>query len=132
VRGGSQHAQEASTHRVLSSISFHIASSPFGKGFDCVAEDAIRNLGVADWHGREAIRNNLRQFIDKGFTALHEVVEYWDSPLLKFHGKVVMTFDDPSIQPVRPTTTHFFYMDAPVRSCRAKPIVQGATTRPAR
>jgi hypothetical protein len=75
-----------------------IDDKTFGKGFDCFAEDAIRN--------------NLRQFIDKGFTALHEVVEYWDSPLLKiFHGKVAMTFDDPGIQPVRPTMTHFFYMD---------------------
>ena len=75
-----------------------IDDKTFGKGFDCFAEDAICNLGVADWHGREAIRNNLRQFIDKGFTALHDVVEYWDSPLLKvFHGKVAMNFDDPDI-----------------------------------
>ena len=60
----------------------------------------------------EAIRDNLRQFIDKGFTAHHDVVEYWDSPLLKvFHGKVGMKFDDPSLKPVRPTMTHFFYMD---------------------
>ena len=64
-----------------------IDDKTFGKGFDCFAEDAVCHLGVADWHGREAIRNNLRQFIDKGFTALHEVVEFWDSPLLKiFHG----------------------------------------------
>ena len=84
----------------------------FGKGFDCFAEDAICNLGVADWHGREAIRNNLRQFIDRGFTALHDVVEFWDSPQLKiFHGKVAMRFDDPNIAPVRPTMAHFFYMD---------------------
>ena len=63
-------------------------------------------------HGREAIRENLRQFIDKGFTAKHDVVEYWDSPLLKvFHGKVGMTFDDSSLQPVRPTMAHFFYID---------------------
>ncbi len=26
---------------------------PSGKGFDCFAEDAVSNLGVADWHGRE-------------------------------------------------------------------------------
>jgi hypothetical protein len=89
-----------------------IDAKTFGKGFDCFAEDAICHLGVADWRGREAIRNNLRQFIDKGFTALHDVVEYWDSPLLKiFHGKVAMTFDDPTIKPVRPTMSHFFYMD---------------------
>lgn len=89
-----------------------IDDKTFGKGFDCFAEDAVCNLGVADWHGREAIRTNLRQFIDKGFTALHEVVEYWDSPSLKvFHGKVAMKFDDPNIEPVRPTMTHFFYMD---------------------
>jgi hypothetical protein len=89
-----------------------IDDKTFGKGFDCFAEDAVCNLGVADWHGREAIRENLRQFIDKGFTAHHDVVEFWDSPLLKvFHGKVAMKFDDPSIKPVRPTMTHFFYMD---------------------
>ena len=73
-----------------------IDEKTFGKGFDCFAENAVCNLGVADWHGRETIRANLRAFIDTGFTACHEVVEYWDSPQLKiFHGKVAMTFDDP-------------------------------------
>jgi hypothetical protein len=39
-------------------------------------------------------------------------VESWDSPLLKvFHGKVGMKFDDPSRSPVRPSMSHFFYMD---------------------
>jgi hypothetical protein len=90
-----------------------IDDKTFGAGFDCFAEDAVCNLGVADWHGRETIRANLRAFIDRGFTALHEVVEYWDSPALKvFHGKVAMTFDDPAQPGVRPTMTHFFYMDA--------------------
>ncbi len=89
-----------------------IDDKTFGKGFDCFADDAICNLGVADWHGREAIRDNLRAFIDTGFTAHHDVVEYWDSPLLKiFHGKVAMKFDDPSIEAKRPTMAHFFYMD---------------------
>ena len=89
-----------------------IDDKTFGKGFDCFAEDASCNLGVADWHGRETIRNNLRAFIDKGFTALHEVVEYWDSPSLKvFRGTVSMTFDDPKLPAVKPTMTHFFYMD---------------------
>jgi hypothetical protein len=89
-----------------------IDDKTFGQGFDCFADDAICNLGVADWHGRETIRNNLRQFIDRGFTALHDIVEYWDSPLLKvFHGKVAMTFDDPNVAAVRPSMTHFFYMD---------------------
>jgi hypothetical protein len=89
-----------------------IDDKTFGKGFDCFAENAVCNLGVADWHGREAIRQNLRDFIDKGFTAHHDVVEYLDSPLLKiFHGKVMMKFDDPSLATVRPTMTHFFYMD---------------------
>jgi len=89
-----------------------IDDTTFGRGFDCLAEDAVCNLGVAAWHGREPIRNNLRQFIDRGFTALHDVVEYWDSPRLKvFHGKVGMTFDDPNVSAVRPTMTHFFYMD---------------------
>jgi hypothetical protein len=90
-----------------------IDDKTFGKGFDCFAENAVCNLGVADWHGREAIRNNLRDFIDKGFTAHHDVVEYWDSPSLKiFHGKVTMTFDDPGMKTVKPTMTHFFYMDS--------------------
>lgn len=89
-----------------------IDDKTFGRGFDCFADNAVCNLGVADWHGREAIRENLRAFIDKGFTAHHDVVEYRDSPLLKvFHGKVGMTFDDPGIEPVRPSMAHFFYMD---------------------
>ena len=89
-----------------------IDDKTFGKGFDCFAENAVCNLGVADWHGREAIRENLRQFIDKGFTARHDVVEYLDSPSLKvFHGKVTMTFDDPGMKVVAPSMTHFFYMD---------------------
>src|ERR1700761_5074656 len=89
-----------------------IDEKTFGKGFDCFAENAVCNLGVADWHGRETIRANLRAFIDTGFTAYHEVVEFWDSPQLKiFHGKVGMTFDDPSITPKKPSMVHFFYMD---------------------
>jgi hypothetical protein len=89
-----------------------IDDKTFGKGFDCFAEDAVCNLGVADWHGREAIRQNLRAFIDRGFTAHHEVVEYWDSPSLKvFHGTVGMKFDDPSMKSVKPSMSHFFYMD---------------------
>ncbi len=89
-----------------------IDDKTFGKGFDCFADDAVCNLGVADWHGREAIRENLRAFVDKGLTAHHEVVEYWDSPSLKiFHGTVAMAFDDPGMTAVRPSMAHFFYMD---------------------
>ena len=89
-----------------------IDDKTFGKGFDCFTEDAICNLGVADWHGRETIRNNLRAFIDTGFTALHDVVEYWDGGQLKiFRGIVTMTPDDKNRPPVRPVMTHFFYMD---------------------
>ena len=89
-----------------------IDDKTFGAGLDCFAEDAVCNLGVADWHGREAIRANLRAFIDKGFTARHDVVDYLDSPGLKvFHGSVAMSFDDPKTKNVRPTMTHFFYMD---------------------
>ena len=90
-----------------------IDDKTFGAGFDCFAEDAVCNLGVADWHGRETIRQKLRDFIDRGFTARHDVLEFWDSPGLKiFHGKVAMTFDDPSLAPVRPSMSHFFYMNA--------------------
>jgi hypothetical protein len=67
----------------------------FGVGFDCFRGDAICNLGIADWHGREAIRKNLRAFIDTGFTAHHEVIEYLDGgPLKVFRGIVTMTPDD--------------------------------------
>jgi hypothetical protein len=97
-----------------------IDDKTFGPGFDCFAEDAVCNLGVADWHGREAIRANLRAFIDTGFTALHEVTEYWDGGSLKvFRGTVRMTPDDGSHPPVFPTMTHFFYMD-PVDATKVK------------
>ena len=90
-----------------------IDDKTFGKGFDCFAENAVCNLGIADWHGRETIRENLRAFIDTGFTALHDVTEYWDGGLLKvFRGIVTMTPDDKSRKPVKPVMTHFFYMDA--------------------
>ena len=89
-----------------------IDDKTFGKGFDCFADDAQCRLGVADWNGREAIRENLRKFIDTGFTAHHDVVEYWDGGAIKvFRGVVTMTFDDPSMKTVKPTMTHFFYMD---------------------
>ena len=89
-----------------------IDDKTFGDGFDCFAEDAICNLGVAEWRGREAIRENLRAFIDTGFTALHDVTEYWDGGSLKvFRGTVTMTPDDRSQPVVRPVMTHFFYMD---------------------
>ena len=72
-----------------------IDDKTFGKGFDCFTEDAVCNLGVADWKGREAIRGNLKAFIDTGFTAQHHVTEYWDAGFLKvFCGIVDMTPDD--------------------------------------
>jgi hypothetical protein len=89
-----------------------IDDKTFGAGFDCFSEDAICNLGVADWHGREAIRANLKAFIDTGFTAHHSVKEYWDGGSLKvFRGTVTMTPEDKSKPAVHPTMTHFFYMD---------------------
>ncbi len=88
-----------------------IDDKTFGAGFDCFADDAVCNLGVADWRGREAIRANLKAFIDTGFTALHEVKEYWDGGALKvFRGTVAMTPDNGG-PTARPTMTHFFYMD---------------------
>ena len=89
-----------------------IDDKTFGKGFDCFTEDAVAHLGVSDWHGREAIRANLRAFVDKGFTAHHDVVEYWDGGSLKvFRGFVTMKPNDPSQPTVKPAMTHFFYMD---------------------
>ena len=88
-----------------------IDDKTFGSGFDCFADDAICNLGVADWHGREVIRTNLRAFIDTGFTALHTVEEFWDGGSLKvFRGTVRMT-PASGEAPIHPTMTHFFYMD---------------------
>lgn len=89
-----------------------IDDKTWGKGFDCFAEDAECRLGVAEWNGREQIRESLRAFVDKGFTAHHDVVEYWDGGSLKiFRGIVTMKFDDPSMKTVKPVMTHFFYMD---------------------
>ncbi len=89
-----------------------IDDKTWGKGFDCFKEDAIAHLGVGDWHGREAIRANLRAFVDKNFTAHHEVVEYWDGGSLKvFRGSVTMKPNDTSQPTVKPAMTHFFYMD---------------------
>ena len=49
--------------------------------------------------------------IDTGFTALHDVEEYWDGGALKvFRGTVTMTPDGGG-SAVHPTMTHFFYMD---------------------
>ncbi len=68
-------------------------------------------IGVAEWNGREKIRENLRAFIDTGFTAHHDIIEYWDGGLLKvFHVIVTMKPDDSSKPTVRPVMTHFFYM----------------------
>ena len=54
----------------------------------------------------------MRKFIDTGFTAHHDVLEYWDGGSLKvFRGVVRMTPDDKTKLTVRPTMTHFFYMD---------------------
>jgi hypothetical protein len=89
-----------------------IDDKTFGEGFDCFAENATCRLGVAEWNGREQIRENLRAFIDTGFTAHHDVLEYWDGGLLKvFRGIVTMTPNDGTKPIVKPAMTHFFYMD---------------------
>jgi hypothetical protein len=81
-----------------------IDDKTFGKGFDCLTEDAVCNLGVADWRGREEIRKNLKAFIDTGFSAHHDVVEYWDGGLLNvFRGMVTM----------RPTSSTWARMNQP-------------------
>jgi hypothetical protein len=89
-----------------------IDDKTFGEGFDCFAEDATCHLGVAEWNGREQIRENLRAFVDTGFTAHHDVTEYWDAGSIKiFRGIVTMNPDDRSKPVVKPVMTHFFYMD---------------------
>ena len=76
----------------------------------------VVNMVSAGWRSQwgppEERQARYQWLIDKGFTALHEVTEYWDSPSLKiFRGSVKMTFDDPKLPTVRPVMTHFFYMD---------------------
>jgi hypothetical protein len=89
-----------------------IDDKTFGKGFDCFVENATCRLGVAEWNGREKIRESLRAFIDTGFTAHHEIIEYWDGGSIKiFHGIVTMIPNDRSKKTVKPVMTHFFYMD---------------------
>lgn len=89
-----------------------IDDKTWGKGFDCFTENALGVLGIGHWQGREAIRANLRAFVDKQMTTHHDVVEYWDSPLLKvFRGFVTMKFDDTRKGVLKPAMTHFFYMD---------------------
>lgn len=89
-----------------------IDDKTFGEGMDCFAEDATARLGVAEWNSREEIRESLRAFIDTGFTAHHDVTEYWDGGSVKiFRGIVTMTPDDKSKPVVKPVMTHFFYMD---------------------
>ncbi len=89
-----------------------IDDKTFGAGFDCFTEDATAHLGVGKWNGREQIRESLRAFVDTGFTAHHDVLEYWDGgPLKVFRGIVTMRPDDPTQPVVKPVMTHFFYMD---------------------
>jgi hypothetical protein len=89
-----------------------IDNKTFGAGFDCFIDDATARLGVAEWNSRDEIRNGLRDFIDTGFTAHHDIDEYWDGGSLKvFRGVVTMTFDDVTKPVVKPMMTHFFYMD---------------------
>jgi hypothetical protein len=89
-----------------------IDDKTFGAGFDCFTEDAVANLGVGDWRGRDVIRASLRAFIDTGFTAHHDVLEYWDGGALKvFRGIVTMRPDDVRQPTVKPVMCHFFYMD---------------------
>ncbi len=89
-----------------------IDDKTFGAGFDCFAEDATCRLGVAEWNGRDVIRENLRAFIDTGFTAYHDITEYWDGGSLKvFRGIVTMRPDNPAHSIVKPVMAHFFYMD---------------------
>jgi hypothetical protein len=100
----------------MTSITFEKATAPdwllafwkevddktFGRGFECFAEDATCNLGVAQWKGREQIRQ----------TTLHDVEEYWDGGSLKvFRGSVSMTLANRDQLTVHPVMTHFFYMD---------------------
>jgi hypothetical protein len=86
-----------------------IDDKTFGAGFDCFVKDATCRLGVAEWNGREQIRQSLRATIDTGFTAHHDVTEYWDGGSIKvFRGIVTIKRDDRSKPTVKPVMTHFF------------------------
>ena len=56
-----------------------VDNKTFGKGFDCFLENATCHMGVAEWKGREMIRESLRTFINNNqFTVHHHIIEYWD------------------------------------------------------
>jgi hypothetical protein len=62
------------------------------------------------------ICENLRAFVDTGFIAHHDILEYWDGAMLKiFHGIVTMKPDDSSKPIVKPVMSQcaeqVFYSD---------------------
>jgi len=70
---------------------------PSAKGSTALRRTPPVTSALPTGTGRDAIRENLRAFIDTGFTAHHDVLEYWDGGALKvFRGVVTMTPDDKS------------------------------------
>ena len=79
-----------------------IDDKTWGKGFDCFVPNAVANLGVSDWHGRgRPSARTLRTFVDKGFLAHHDVVEFWDGGVSQ-GVSWIRHDDDPTIRPRSP------------------------------
>ena len=107
----SSHSFVLTPGRYVGAEDVHDDDEPFAVRFQRLA--SIMEAQFAEGARLEtAIRENLRAFIDTGFTAHHDVTEFWDSPGLKvFRGVVTMRPDDPTQPTVRPVMTHFFYTD---------------------
>lgn len=83
----------------------------FGESLDVLADDVDFRFGVGEWHGREAVRENLRKF-DTPMDTAHTISEFWDGgPVKMFRGEITATLHA-SGKTVRPAFTHFIYMDA--------------------
>ena len=95
-----------------------IDDKAFGKGFDLLLPrtPSAGSLGVADWHGREAIRENLHclhryRFLRHTTTTSSNTGT--GGSLKIFRGIIVTMKVDDASKPVveNPVMSHFFYMD---------------------
>ena len=83
----------------------------FGSAFNVLADDIAFTFGVAEWHGREEVIDNLKKF-DRDMDTKHTVTEYWDGGMVKMlHGVVEMTAHKDK-KTTKPRMAHFIYMDA--------------------
>ena len=87
-----------------------IDDKSFGSAFNVLAEDVAVSFGVNEWHGRDAVIENLKKF-DGDMDTKHSIAEYWDGGAEKMlRGVVEMTTHEDK-KTVKPQMAHFFYMD---------------------